>query len=104
MAFEEPKKEQKNSEQYRAEALVIAQRMSHQWKKLDGKLLPENPRLSEIYQMTHPPKTGIQIWFDSQVNFIVTAAGNSEETKSKMMYRLKGDLEQLEKDFNEIVR
>ncbi len=99
--FEAPKKEQNNSEQYQKEALDVAQRISRQWQKLKGKSLSD-PQLQEIYDMNRPPQSGIQLWFEGQIKFIGEQAGD-ENAKSRMMYRLKEDLERIEGKVNDIV-
>lgn len=107
--FENPKKEQNNSEQYQREALEVAQRISRQWQKLkeavqsDPQLLANDPQLWEINELTRPPKSGIQVWFEGQVKWIEEHAGNDENAKSRMIYRLKEDLERIEKQFNDVI-
>jgi hypothetical protein len=105
---EAPEKEQNNSEQYQQDAMVIAQRVSRQWEKLVDKVkldehaLAGSPQLQEIYEMNRPPQSGIQLWFEYQVKFIEDHAGE-ESAKSRMMYRLKEDLERIEDRVNEMV-
>jgi len=99
--FEAPKKEQNNSEQYQKEAMDIAQRISRQWQNLKDKTIAD-PELQEIWQANRPPKTGIQIWFEGQLDFIKQQAGD-ENAKSRMMYRVKEDLERIEEKMNNII-
>jgi hypothetical protein len=100
--FEAPKKELNNVEQYKKEAMDIAQRISCQWQKLKDKQPIAYPQLNEIWQANRPPKTGIQIWFEGQLDFIEKQAGY-ENAKSRMMYRVKEDLERIEEKINDIV-
>jgi hypothetical protein len=105
MKFEVSQKEQLNSEKYQEEALIIAQRISQQWKNLKEKVdanpnAIHHPKLLEIYEMNKPPQTGIQLWFEYQLEFIKNATGN-ENTKSRMMYHLKEDLETIEEMFKD---
>ena len=106
--FEAPKKERNNSEQYQKEAMDIAQLISRQWQKLVDKVrqdkhaLVSSPQLQEIYEMNRPPQSGIQLWFEDQVKFIEDHTGE-ENAKSRMMYRLKEDLERIRDRVNEMV-
>jgi len=101
-------KEQENSEQYRQDAMAIAQRISRQWRglmdkvKSDEHALAGSPQLQEIYEMNRPPQSGIQVWFEYQVKFIEDHTGE-ESAKSRMMYRLKEDLERIEERVNGMV-
>jgi hypothetical protein len=105
MGFETPKvkdaKEQNNSEIYLKEATDIAQRISRSWQKLKGQK-GLSRQLEEILEMNKPPKTGIQLWFEDQVKFINQSAGD-ENSKSRMTYRLKEDLERIEGEVNELI-
>lgn len=96
------KKEQKNSELYQKEALEIAQRISRQWNKLKEKQPIGDPTLWEIWEANRPPKTGIQIWFEGQLESIEKSTGD-ENTRSRMMYRLKEDLERIEETVKDII-
>ena len=106
--LEATKKEQNNSEQYQKEALEIAQRISRQWQKLIEKVktnkyaLAGEPHLQEIFDMNRPPQPGIQVWFEGQIKFIEEHAGD-ENAKSRMMFRLKEDLEGIEEKVNDMV-
>ncbi len=49
-----------------------------------------------------PSSTRFQIWFEGQLEFIEKHAGD-ENAKSRMMYRVKEDLERIEGKVNDIV-
>lgn len=104
--FAESSKE-KNSEKYYQEALSIAQRLSRRWQELIEKA-KKNPyllsgKLAEIYEMNRPPRSGIQVYFESKIDEIKKAAGGDENSESRMMYRLKEELEYIEKQVEEII-
>ena len=106
---EETKKEQPNSEVYKNEAMAIAQRISLRWVQLKEKvednpsILTLNATFEKIYEMTQPPVTGIQRYFESNVKFIEEQAGDNEDAKSRMMHRLKEDMERIEEKVNNII-
>ena len=105
MGFESPDKNlpetpELRAEQYKQEALEIAQRMSQKWEEFRKKRKANphigNAKLEEIDDMTRPPVSGIQAWFEYQVKSIDEMSGNDEDARSRMMYRLKEDLEYIE--------
>jgi hypothetical protein len=93
---------------YQQEAMIIAQRLSQQWqelrkkKKADKNLLVGNPKLIEIDAMSNPPVSGIQVYFEGQLKTIDEMAGDPD-SHSRMMYRLKEEMEQIEKSLNGIL-
>lgn len=96
-------------DQFYKEALAIAQRISMVWKQLKqkvetnpGLLVTATPDLNEAYDMTKPPTTGIQLWFESRVAFIRTAT-TDKEAKAKMMSDLKERLERLEEEVKDFL-
>lgn len=101
--------EQNRSEQYHAEAMETAQRISGLWKQLEGRvkanpnLLADSPKLGEIYDLTSSPKSGIQVWFEGQVSFIEQQAGD-EDAKSRMMHRLIEDVERIGQEVEELIK
>lgn len=100
-----PEAEQKRSEKYQKEAEDIAKRISRSWKQLREKnpsFFDDDPELSDIEQLRSSPKSGIQRWYEGKVEFIENASG-SEDAKSRMMYRLKEDLERIEKRIERIM-
>lgn len=104
-----PESDQERSEQWQAEALEIAQRISHLWKQLDAKvqadpnILVDSPEIGYVYDLTKSPTTGIQTWFEGQMNWIENAAGGDEHAKSVMMHSLKKHAARIEQQVNEIL-
>ncbi len=98
------------TDQYYRESLEIAQRMSERWRELREKikktpyLLAEYPELTEVDFLSHPPISGIQRWFESKIKTIENIAGNDINVKSRMMYRLKEDLERIQQQLNDVFR
>jgi hypothetical protein len=96
-----PETEQKRSEQLQKAALEIGHRISWKWKEIQ-KLYKSNPkglndpRLNEIVEMTSPPKSGIQVWFESQIEW-----GKQQGIKDDWtMHHILEDLQELEQKFN----
>jgi len=103
-----PKKPENISENYQQEAMVIAQRMSQRWQELrekmlkDPHLLASSAKLNEINAASKPPIPGIRTYFEGQIKFIDAQAGDAS-SRSRMMYRLKEEMEQLEKSLDEVL-
>jgi hypothetical protein len=97
-----------NSDKYYKEALSFAQKISKNWetlrekKKQDPNLLYGHPKLEEIDAMSRPPISGIQKWFESQVESIDTHARDDENARSRMMYRLLEDLQWIDERVQEV--
>jgi hypothetical protein len=96
-------------DQYHRESLEIAQEISRKWamlrkrKKEDPNFLAGDPVLEEIDLASRPPKSGIQVWFESKLKFINTAAGNNPDARSRMMHRVKEDLERIKLEVENLV-
>ena len=101
--YRPPEAGKKNSEKYRAEALEMAQRISQRWNELKGTDLTDEQDLDRIYNMTRPPKSGIQVWFDGKIQLIEQQAGD-ENAKSRMTYRLKEELQKIESSVDRVLR
>lgn len=94
---------------YFRESVVIAQNISRRWKELrelkkqNPNLLVNYPKLDEIESISKPPKTGIQVLFESRVDWINNQAGNDDNARSRMLYRLKEDLERINQQLDQII-
>ena len=110
MGFESPQNFEETPEQradkYYQEALEVAQRISQRWQKIreDKKSNPNlslGAKLEEIDSMTRPPVPGIRAWFESQIDLINRQGEGDPNTKSRMMFRLKEDLEHVEQQLDD---
>ena len=87
-----------NDEQLRKEARQTAQELSHRWGDLrnaveaDSSILDENPELWHVYDMGESPVSGIQKWFEGQMEDI---EGLGDLAKSSALIRVKSDLERI---------
>jgi len=114
MKFESPEQNSMETpedrfDQYHQESLAIAQELSRRWmtlreeKKKNPNLFADDPFLEEIDAASRPPKSGIQVWFESKLNFVNTAAGNDPDARSRMLYRVKEDLERVKGKVDDIL-
>ena len=114
MKFESPEQSsvetpENRFDQYYQESLEVAQELSRRWaalreeKKKDPNLFAENAFLEEIDAASRPPKSGIQVWFESKLNFVNTAAGGDPDARSRMMYRVKEDIERVKQKIDAIL-
>lgn len=98
-----------NSKKYYTEALRLAQNLSKKWgtlrekKAQDPNLLYGFPKLDEIDAMSRPPVSGIQKWFEFQIQFISEHASGDENVRSRMIYRILEDLRRVEEQVNKVV-
>ncbi|MDO8537010.1 MAG: hypothetical protein Q7R94_02075, partial [bacterium] len=103
----QPKPQERNAteapeshfDQYYQQSLEIARGLSRRWnilrekKKENPHFLAEHPLLEEIDAATRSPVSGIQSWFESQMKFV--NAQSDPEARSRMMYRVKEDIERI---------
>lgn len=112
MSFESPegdaKTDQESYNERYLEAVVQAQRMSQNWEKL-REVFKKNPNLrsefvdlDQVDMMNRPPKTGIQAWFESQLEFVKKASGGNYASASVMIFRVKEELDRFEKHMESV--
>lgn len=90
------------AEQYYRESMEIAQKMSKRWEALRKKAetFPLTGKLAEINGMTQTPVSGIQVFFEAQVDLINKSTASNADARSRTMQRLKEELESIEKLLN----
>ncbi|MFT7565694.1 MAG: hypothetical protein ACI8V7_000708 [Candidatus Paceibacteria bacterium] len=108
MGFENLNHREETLESLTNEGLSIAQAMSQKWNILpkDSSDIwsAENPDFGFIYSMTEKTgkRTGIQAWYDGQIDFIETRSdGSAQQT---MMWRLVDTLKRHQKYMDEVLQ
>ncbi len=87
-----------SDEQHRKEARQMAEELSHRWSDLrdaveaDPSILDSNPGLGDVYDMGESPVSGIQKWFEGQMEDIEELG---DLAKSSALIRVKSDLERI---------
>lgn len=112
MSFEKPnipESSETRTEKYYNETLRMAQKLSERWQVLREKtkenpnLLAAYPKLEQVDSLSKPPVSGIQSYFEGQVESINKSAGDAD-ARSRMIYRLKEDLQEIEKELDEVLK